>query len=73
MNDVDFDGGRCDQLAGVARVLSPVLCAGLLDDQRADGRRGLVGQHTHAAAGARVINGLQKKRKRENKVAILDL
>ena len=43
----------------MARVLAPVLRPRALDDQRADGRGGFVGEDAHAAPGGGVVDGLE--------------
>ena len=64
LDDVDFDlrGLEEEVGAGVAGVEAAVLGPRALQDQRADGRRRLVGQHAHAAAGRCVVDRLKSSR-----------
>lgn len=59
MYDVHLDDCGLDEVARVARVLAAVLRPRLLDDERADGHGRAVRDHAHAAAGGRVVDGLE--------------
>ena len=56
---MNFDGGRLDQFARVARVLSTVLGPRLLDDQGARGHGRLVRQDADTTTGWCVVNRLK--------------
>ena len=61
LNDVDFYLRRLDEVgAGVAGVDAAVLRPRPLQDERADGRGRLVGQHAHPATGRGVVDWLKK-------------
>ena len=64
LDDVDLDlrGLEEEVGAGVAGVEAAVLRPRALQDQRADRRRRLVGQHAHAAAGRCVVDRLKSSR-----------
>ena len=64
LNDVDFDLWGLQEEVGscVAGVEAAVLRPRALQDQRADGRRRLVGQHANSAASRCVVDRLKSSR-----------
>ncbi len=65
MDDVHLYATGLDERARMAGVLPAILHLGPLDDERADGGGGLVGEDTHASTSRRVANRLGKIIKNE--------